>query len=98
MRLYLTAEGRYYELDDDETVDQYKIKDGDNLYLLSYRWTYKCFVWVTKVDAPLPGVEQEDTCLGINVKVQDQLGIPAKHILLFRVENNSYKVYVTRIT
>ena len=89
MRLYLTAEGRYYnELDDDETVEHYKIKDGDNLYLLSYRWTYKCNAWVTKVDAPLPGVEQED----IKVKVQDQLGIPANLLMMFRVENNSYKV------
>ena len=93
MRLYLITEGRYFnELADDETVEHYKIKDGYNLYLLSYRWTYKCNVRVTKVDAPLPGVEQEDTCLGIKVKVQDQLGIPANLLMLLCVENNNYRV------
>ena len=98
MRLYFITEGKYFnELADDKTVEHYKIKDGDNLYLLSYRWTYKCHVWVTKVDTPLPGVEQEDTYLGIKgIKVQDQLGIPANLLMLYRVENNSYKVYVTR--
>ena len=40
IRLYFITEGKYFnELADDETVEHYKIKDGINLYLLSYRWT-----------------------------------------------------------
>ena len=38
MRLYLVVDGKFEELDDSETVEDYKIKDDDSLYLLIYRW------------------------------------------------------------
>ena len=37
MRLYrVTKDGKYDEMDDDKTVEDYKIQDGDKLFLLTY--------------------------------------------------------------
>ena len=71
--LYMITEDRHFnELDDDETVENCKIKDGDNLYLLTYRWTQdKGDILVMKTDSHIWGVEPGDTCLGIKLKVQD---------------------------
>ena len=83
--LYLITEDRLFnELDDDETVENCKIKDGDNLYLLTYRWTQdEDDVLVLKTGSHIWGVEPGDTCLGIKLKVQDQTGIPPNDITLF---------------
>ena len=82
MRLYLvTEEGDFDELDDEKTVEDYKIKDDDNLFLLTSSWTFdKCDVTVVKTGRKIQGVDPEDTCLGIKVRVQEQLGIPVKDL------------------
>ena len=84
--LYLIKEDRSFdELDDDETVENCKIKDGNNLYLLTYRWTDdEGDVIVLKTGTHTWGVEPGDTCLGIKLKVQDQKGIPASDLTLFK--------------
>ena len=75
IRLYLvTSDKVFEELDDDETVECHEIKDGDNLYLLTYRWTYnEGDVTVEKTGKQLEGVEREDTILGIKLRVQTNL-------------------------
>ena len=41
MRLYLISKDKSFkELDDDDIIENYKIKDADNLYVLSYRWGF----------------------------------------------------------
>ena len=78
LRLYLMSEyGNYFDEldDDDETVENYKIKDGDKLFLLTYRWIHEQTVTVTRKGRILQGLEKEDTCLGVKVKAQDQLGM-----------------------
>ena len=93
IRLYLVADGNFDELDDSETVENCKIKDDDRLYLLIYIWTDECKVELLKTGRKLCGVEATDTCLGIKVKLQDQLGIPV-HTLKFvqeeRVRTSSW--------
>ena len=50
LRLYLaTSDQDFEELDeDDEIVDDYKIKNGDKLFLLSYSWAGRVNVTVKK--------------------------------------------------
>ena len=89
MRLYdvkkdLTLE----ELFDDDIVDNRKIKEEDKLFLLAYRWSHKCIVTVTKTGRRLGGAELSDTCRGIKVKVQDQTGLPAGNLHVFKSINN----------
>ena len=86
MRLYLVVDKRLNELDDDETVENCKVKDDDILYLLIYRWTEECKVELLKTGRKLCGVEENGTSLGIKVKIQDQLGIPAHTLKLFQRE------------
>ena len=85
--LYTVTDGRNFnELDDDdETVENYEIKDGDMLYLMSYMWTYKSKVTVMETGAELWGLEKDDTCLGVKVKAQEQLGMPVSTIKLVRL-------------
>ena len=87
MRLYIiTRDKNFDELDDDETVANCQIKDGDKLYLLTYRWTdNKPDVILTKTKSKLQGVEPDDTCLGIKLRAQDQLGIPVHDLKVFSV-------------
>ena len=84
-RLYLIVDDQVFEeLDDDKTVEYHEIKDGDNLYLLTYRWTYnEGDVTVEETGKQLEGVEREDTILGIKLRIQDQLGIPVAVLQLF---------------
>ena len=86
MRFYLVVDGKFDELDDSETVQNCKMKDDDRLYWLIYRWTEECKVEVLKTGRRLCGVEETDTCLGIKVKLQDQLGIPVHTLKLFQRE------------
>ena len=83
MRLYIvTEEGSFDELDDDdETVEQCKIKDGDKLHLLLYRWVdQECNVTLRKAKSKVKGVELENTCLSIKLRPQDQLGVPVSSL------------------
>ena len=42
MRLYsVLGDTNLNELDDDKTIENYRIKDGDKLFLLTYRWLYE---------------------------------------------------------
>ena len=92
-RLYFVAEGQHFvELEDDDVVETYKIKDDDRLFLLSYRWTINSNVFVTKFGRNVQGVEIGDTCLTIKLKAQDQLGIPVNTLKLFHGENSSTEV------
>ena len=90
MRLYLVAGGKFRELDDDDTIQDCKIKDNGKLYLLIYRWTKECSVEALKTGRKLWGVEEADTCLGIKVKFQDQLGIPVATLKLFYEQEQSF--------
>ena len=93
MRLYLITDDEndddgdrsFWELHDDETVEKYKIKDDDRLFLLSYTWNYESNVTVTKTGRKLQGAEPEDTCLGIKLRAQDQLGVPVQHLKVFEM-------------
>ena len=89
MRLYLISENKgFKELDDDKITESYKIKDGDNLYVLSYRWGFNtCTVTMTTNRKKIQGVEDEDTCLAIKLRVQDQFGFPVSNIKLFQQRN-----------
>ena len=91
LHLYVVSNGHNFdELDDDEqTVENYKIKDDDSLYLLTYKWTPDKTVTVTKNGKKLQSVEADDTCLGIKVKVQDQLGMPVSTLKVFRADHIS---------
>ena len=92
-RLYFIAEGQNFrELDDDETVENYKIKDDDRLFLLSYRWTTNHEVVLTQSGRNIQGVESGDTGLGIKLKAQDQLGTPVNTLKLFRGKKDNVKV------
>ena len=84
MRLYrVTKDGEYDEMDDDKTVEDYKIQDGDGLFLLTYTWERnEVQVTVRETSGKLQGVQQDDTCLGIKVRAQDQLGIPVNTLKL----------------
>ena len=89
LHLYVVRDGQTFdELDDDEeTVGNCKIKDDDNLYLLTYKWTSGKTVTVTQKGRKLQGFENDDTCLGIKVKVQDQLGLPVATLKVFRADH-----------
>ena len=94
LRLYrVTAEEDYIELDDDDvTIEDYKLRDGEKLYLLSYNWIpEKDVLDVTsaKSGKNLEGVEIKDTLLGIKVRAQDQLGLPAEDIIVASKRNLS---------
>ena len=92
-RLYFVAEGQNFGLlDDDETVENYKIKNDDMLFLLSYRWTTNHEVVLTKYFRNIQGVEFEDTCLGIKLKAQDQFVIPVNTLRLFRGKTANVEV------
>ena len=99
MRLYIITEDLMFdELDDDETVDNCNIKDGDKLYLLFYSWTSENRrVKVTKTSRKLHGVNRNDTCLGIKLRVQDQTGLHVSTLKLIHVEHGQYelKYYLT---
>ena len=87
MRLYTIKDdgATFEELVDDETVNNCNIKDGDNLFLLTYRWLYdEGDVTVLKTKSKIEGVEPDETSLGIKVKVQDQTGLPASTLTLLR--------------
>ena len=91
LHLYAVTNGQNFaELnDDDETVESCKIRENDSLYLLTYRWTCKLTVTVKKSGSELCGVDPDDTCLGIKVKVQDQMGLPVNTLKVFREHNNT---------
>ena len=84
--LYLVTGGQNFdELNDNETVEKCKIEEGDRLYLLSYMWTRKLDVTLNLDGRNLWGLEKDDTCLGVKVKIQDQTGAPARTIKLTRL-------------
>ena len=84
MRLYLiTGDRNFNELDDDKTVEKHGITDDSKLYLLSYSWSNKCDITVMKTGRKLHGIEEQDTCLGIKVRVQDQTGLPVASFQVF---------------
>ena len=86
-RIYLVTNGsNFNELDDDGTVEDCKLKDGDKLYLLSYRWlSNQGVVTVRKTGMNLHGVEAGDTCLAIKLRVQDQMGLQVSTLSVFRM-------------
>ena len=94
MRLYLISKDKSFnELDDDEITENYKINDGDNLYVVSYRWSFNaCTVIMTKNGKKIQGVEDEDSCLTIKLRVQDQFNFPVRNIKLFHQTRNSTEV------
>ena len=83
----LTEDQNYLELDDEETIEQYKFQDGARLYILTYRWSYdhqhSNEAFVTKTGNLLEGVGSSDTGLAIKLRVQDQLGIPVSALKVF---------------
>ena len=86
LRLFLVTDGQKFdELDDDKTVENCNVKEDDQLYLLSYKWTQKLKVTVKKTGRILSGCERDDTWLGVKVKAQDQLGTPVSTIKLARL-------------
>ena len=89
MRLYLISEEKSFkELDDNEITENYNIKDGENLYVLSYRWGFNsCVVTMTKNGKKIQGVEDEDTCLAIKLRMRDQFGFPVCNVKLFQQTN-----------
>ena len=90
MKLYFEVDGKFDELDDHKTVENYKIKDGDNLFLLTYTWTLnEGDVKVMKTGRKVHGAELEDTCLGIKLRAQDQVGLPVKDIRLFYMQQGT---------
>ena len=94
LRLYLLSEDGqgFDELDEnDETLDSYKIKDDDKLYLLSYMWTWHFIVTVKKTGRQLWGLEKDDTCLSVKVKTQDQTGMPVSTIKLVRLVEGEWR-------
>ena len=66
-----------------KTVEQHGIPDDSKLYLLFYSWSNKCNVTVMKTGGKLHGIEEQDTCLGIKLKVQDQVGLPVGTFQVF---------------
>ena len=79
----ITEDGNFNELDDDKTVEKHGITDDNKFYLLSYRWSNKCDITMMKTGRKLHSVEEQDTCLGIKVKVQDQVGLPVGTLQVF---------------
>ena len=47
---------------------------------------------MTKNGKKIHGVEDEDACLAIKLRVQDQLGFPVCNIKLFKQKRNSTEV------
>ena len=90
-RLYLVSEGKYYvDLDDNETVETLRINDGDELYLLTTRWTKKeVDVREYGTGRKIRGVEPEHTGLDIRLRAQDQTGLPVSDLLVFSVNPSS---------
>ena len=87
MRLFVVRKNNqvlnYDELCDEMTVTDHKLKDNDQLYLLSYKWTNQTSVIVTtKAGTKLLGVEPDDTFRSIKVRTQDQLGVPFSQVVL----------------
>ena len=96
MHPYLVSEGQNFDEleDDDETVERCKIQDGDNLYLLTYRWVRnECDVTVKKTGRKIQDVEPEDTCLGVKVKAQDQTGMPVNTMKVARFPENQWTIH-----
>ena len=60
--------------------------------MMFYRWTNNRKVFLTKSGKFIKGVETGDTCLGIKLKAQDQLGFPVSTLKLFAGKNNSVEV------
>ena len=91
LRIYLVTNGsNFNELDDDGTVEDCKLKDGDKLYLLSYRWlSNQGVVTVRKTGMNLQGVEVGDTCLAIKLRVQDQMGLQVGTLSVFHMIDES---------
>ena len=86
LRLFLVTDGQKFdELDDDKTVESYKIQEDERLYLLNYKWTQKLKVILKMAGRRLWGLEKDDTCLGVKVKAQDQTGMPVSAIKLVRL-------------
>ena len=87
LHLFLVSDGQsFHELDDDEEiVKNCNIKDDDEIYLLIYRWTSDRTVKVMETGRKLEGVEALDTCMGIKVKAQHQMGIPFNTIKVARL-------------
>ena len=89
MILYLISEEKgFKELDDNEKIENYKIKDGDNVFVLSNTR----IVTMTKNGKKIQGVEEEDTCLAIKLRAQDQFGFPVCNIRLFEQGSNSTEI------
>ena len=86
MRLFLVTDGQNFdELDNNKTVENHKIKEDSRLYLLSYMWTQKFIVTLKRTGTQLWGLEKDDTCLGVKVKAQDQVGSLVSSIKLARL-------------
>ena len=96
LRIYLLINSLFTELDDDETVEECMLEDGDKLFLLSYRWlSIQGDVIVRKTGAKLQGVEGGDTVLGIKLRVQDQMGLQVGTLNVFekRSKTGELKYY-----
>ena len=94
LHLYTVTGGQNFDEldDDDETVEGYKIKDGDKLFLLICRWSsgeskIDRSITVMKTKRNVQGVEEGDTCLGIKVKIQDQIGLPVRGLKVFHADH-----------
>ena len=88
MHLYLVSDGQNFDEldDDDETVENYEIKNGDRLYLPIYKWLLCSYdVKMMKTWMKVSGLEKDDTCLVIRLKAQDQTGMPFSTIRLVRL-------------
>lgn len=89
----VTNGSNFNELDDDGTVEDCKLKHGDKLYLLSYRWlSNQGVVTVRKTGMNLQGVEVGDTCLAIKLRVQDQMGLQVSTLNVFCMIDESCEV------
>ena len=84
LRLYKVSKGDIYEeLDDDETIENLKLKDDDQLYSLTYQWSpgkFQAIIDTTRRN--VHGVQQEDTVLDIKLRAQDQTGHPVSKLQL----------------
>ena len=94
LHLYTVTDGQNFDEldDDDETVENYKIKDGDKLYLLTNKWSsgnskIDRSITVMKTKRNVQGIEGGDTCLGIKVKIQDQMGLPVSSLKIFGADH-----------
>ena len=99
MHLYIVSDGKNFEEidDDDETVEHFKIQDGDKLYLLTYRWVRNEYdVTVKKTGLKLSGLEKDDSCLAVKVKAQDQMGMPVNTMKVARFPENQWTINCTK--